>query len=315
MSLQRKAPPLVILVGPTAVGKTAIAIELALRLQGEVVTADSMQVYRGMDIGTAKPTIAERRGVPHHMIDLVTPDQSFNVARYRDLAHRVIADIYERGRLPIVSGGTGLYVRALLEEFQLPAPGAAPEIRSRLEAEAERLGKAALHERLATLDPPTAARLHPNDVRRVIRALEVLEVTGKPLSQHLAEAEARPPRYQPISVGLTRPRDELYRRIDRRVDLLMDAGLLEEVRSLTEQYTLNRTARQGLGYKEMIAYLEGECTFDEAIERLKRETRRYAKRQLTWFRRDRHVRWFDLSSYPSEASAIDAIEAHITAHL
>lgn len=313
--MNTEAPPLVVIVGPTAVGKTAVAVELALRLNGEVVTADSMQVYRGMDIGTAKPTVAERRGVPHHLIDVVSPDETFNAARYRDLAQAAIADIHRRGRLPIVSGGTGLYIRALLEEFQLPAPGAHPEVRTRLESDAERLGRVRLHERLAAVDPPTAARLHPNDVRRVVRALEVYEVTGIPLSEHLAAARERLPRYFTVSVGLTRPREELYRRIEERVDQQLASGLVDEVRSLLARYTLNQTARQALGYKEIIAYLEGETTLAEAVERLKRETRRYAKRQYTWFRRDPHIVWFDLSEYPTLAAAVDAIERHVVARL
>lgn len=314
---ERRTPlkPVVILVGPTAVGKTEVAIGLAKELAGEIVTADSMQVYKGMDIGTAKPTLAEQNGVPHHLIDIVSPDESFNVARYREMAHAVIADIHARERLPIVSGGTGLYVRAVLDEFALPGSGSDPNVRARLTAEAEQHGKQALYERLVEMDPETAERLHPNDVRRVIRALEVYETTGKTMSQHLKEAQQKTPRYHAIRIGLTRPRAELYRRINQRVEQQVADGLVDEVRGLMQRYHLNKTARQALGYKEIIDYLEGKSTFEEAIERLKRETRRYAKRQYTWFRRDEQLRWFDLHAYASQCEAIDDIATYIRQQL
>ncbi len=307
--------PVVILVGPTAVGKSEVAIGLAKRLAGEIVTADSMQVYKGMDIGTAKPTPAERNGVPHHLIDIVSPDEAFNVARYREMAHRVIADIHARERLPIVSGGTGLYIRAVLDEFLLPGAGSDPLVRAKLEAEAAEHGKQALYERLQEIDPETAERLHPNDVRRVIRALELYETTGKTMSQHLKEAQKKEPRYHAIRIGLTRPRAELYRRIDQRVEQQIADGLVDEVRRLMQRYQLNKTARQALGYKEIIDYLEGKSTFEEAVERLKRETRRYAKRQYTWFRRDERLRWFDLHAYASMADAVDDIAEYIRRQL
>lgn len=313
--LASQLKPVVILVGPTAVGKSEVAVGLAKRLSGEIVTADSMQVYKGMDIGTAKPTPAEQNGIPHHLIDVVTPDETFNVARYRELAHQVIADIHARGRLPIVSGGTGLYIRAVLDEFVLPGSGSDPVVRARLEAEAEREGKQALYQRLREIDPETAKRLHPNDVRRVIRALELYETTGKTMSQHLQEAQQKEPRYHDIRIGLTRPRAALYRRIEQRVEQQIAAGLVDEVRRLVQCYELNKTARQALGYKEIIDYLEGKSTFEEAVERLKRETRRYAKRQYTWFRRDKRLRWFDLDAYPSQTDAIDDIAAYIRRRL
>lgn len=307
----KHAPPLVVLVGPTGVGKTALAVELALMLGGEVVTADSMQVYKGMDIGTAKPTPDEMKGVPHHLIDVVTPDTKFNVARYRELAHEVIADIHSRGALPIVSGGTGLYIRAVLDEFLFPDQGADSKLRERLRKQAEEKGNQYLHDRLAKVDPTTAARLHPNDVRRVIRALEVFETTGKTMTEQVAATQSRAPRYRDVRIGLTRPREELYARINRRVDEQLRMGLIDEVRRLRAQYRLEKTALQGLGYKEIIRYLDGECTLDEALETLKRETRRYAKRQYTWFRRDEKIEWFDLSTYPTIDQAAADIAGRI----
>lgn len=303
--------PIVVLVGPTAVGKSDVAIDLAKQLQGEIVTADSMQVYQGMNIGTAKPTPEQQKEIPHHLIDVVPPDQPFNVARYRDLAHAVIAGIHSRDRLPIVSGGTGLYIRAILDEFALPGTEADPQVRSRLEAEAKAEGNRAFHERLEAIDPETAGRLHPNDVRRVVRAMEVYETTGKTMSQHLLEAQQRKPRYHSVHVGLTRPRPELYQRIDLRVDQQLADGLVAEVQGLMQRYELNKTARQALGYKEFIDYLEGRCTLAEAAERLKRETRRYAKRQYTWFRRDERLRWFDLHTYTSRDDALRDIVTSI----
>lgn len=312
--VQRKRP-LVVLVGPTAVGKTELAIELALRLQGEVVTADSMQVYKGMDIGTAKPTPAEMKGVPHHLIDVVTPDTPFNVARYRDLAHQVIEEIHGRGMLPIVSGGTGLYIRAILDEFLFPDHGADPALRRRLQELAAVQGPEHVYEMLCRVDPERAEQVHPNDVRRVIRALEVYEMTGRTMSEQIREAQAKEPRYRDVRVGLTRPRSELYERINLRVDKQLEEGLIDEVKALRSRYELQKTALQALGYKEIIAYLDGECSLDEAVRRLKRETRRYAKRQLTWFRRDESITWFDLSRYPTLDSAIEAIHSHIVASL
>lgn len=312
---QDQKSPLVVLVGPTAVGKTAVAIELALRLDGEVISADSMQVYRDMNIGTAKPSVAERRGVPHHLIDVVTPDTSFNVAMYRDLAHEAIAKVHARGRLPIVSGGTGLYIRAILNEFLFPDQGADYKLREALYAEAERIGNEALHARLAEVDPAAAARLHPNDVRRVVRALEVYETTGMTMTEHIRRAQAREPLFRDVRIGLIRPRHELYRRIEARVDEQIEQGLVEEVRSLRQKYNLQNTALQALGYKEIIRYLDGKCSLAEAVETLKRETRRYAKRQLTWFRRDKNIHWFNLGEYGDTKAAVEDIADHIRKNL
>lgn len=291
---QSSKPPVVVVVGPTAVGKSSLSVELAHALDGEIVTADSMQVYRGMDIGTAKPTPQERKGIPHHLIDVCDPDRHFNVAEYRDLAHNVIADIHRREKLPIVSGGTGLYVKAVLDEFLFPDEGADYTLRQELEAYAKEQGQAALHERLAAVDPPSARRIHPHDVRRVVRALEVYLQTGRPLSAHLRDVQNSPGRYNAIQIGLTRPRDILYERINLRVDRQIEDGLVDEVRTLMAMYPSMPVARQALGYKEIIEYLEGRTTLEEAISLLKRDTRRFAKRQFTWFNRDLRIHWIDL---------------------
>lgn len=312
MTPRSEKPPLVVLVGPTAVGKSELAVELALRTRGEVVTADSMQVYRGLDIGTAKPTPAEQKGVPHHLIDICDPDERFNVAEYRRLAHKAIAEVHARGNLPILAGGTGLYVKAVLDEFLFPDEGADYELRRRLETQAREEGPQALHRRLAEIDPETASRLHPNDVRRVVRALEVYCTTGKPLSVHLEKASAAEPKYDVVMFGLTRPREILYRRINERVDSQIARGLVDEVRGLAERYGSLPVAGQALGYKEIYAYLKGELTLEEAIERLKRDTRRFAKRQFTWFRREpRILRWIDLEEVQPLAAAVEEIEKEI----
>lgn len=306
-------PPLLVLVGPTAVGKTAVGIELALSLQGEVVSADSMQVYRGLNIGTAKPTSSEMKGVPHHLLNVADPRDSFNVARYRDLARVAISQIHERGHLPILSGGTGLYVKAVLGEFLFPDTGSSRAVREQLAAFAEAEGPQALHDRLAEVDAPSAARLHPNDVRRVTRALEVYIRTRVPMSEHLAKASAAEPLYHTATVGLTRPRAQLYERINQRVVAMIGQGLLREVADLLTAGTLDEgsVAAQALGYKEMRAYLEGDCSLEEATAHLQQATRRYAKRQYTWFRNQPDIRWFDLSIWPNPYAASQAILPHV----
>lgn len=312
-------PPLLVLVGPTAVGKSAIAVELALTLNGEVVTADSMQVYRGMNIATAKPTLTEQRGIPHHMIDVVDPGQPFNVARYRSMARQVISEVHERGNLPILSGGTGLYVKAVLGDFLFPDPGANLSLRAEIDAFVEKAGAAALHSKLASVDPETAARLHPNDVRRVGRAIEVWKQTGKTLSAHMAaQANKRECPYQTVKVGLTCPRDLLYERINQRVLDQIEAGLLEETRQLMNAGLFadeRSVAAQAIGYKEMRQHLLGELSLPEAIENLQQTTRRYAKRQFTWFCRDPEIEWFDITTFANSAQAAAAIADFTRAHL
>lgn len=309
--------PLLVVVGPTAVGKTAVLLELAPRLDAEVVSADSMQVYRGLDIGTAKPTPEERQRVPHHLIDVAEPGERFTVARYQQLAREVIADIHRRGKLPILSGGTGLYVQAVLEPLLFPDAGEDLELRARLAREAEEKGPEALHRRLAEVDPPAAARLAPKDLRRIIRALEVYERTGRPISQLQQEARqaGKVPPYRTLKIGLIRPRPILYARIEARVDEQLREGLLDEARRVLALVRAGgagrageKTALQALAYKELFPYLEGQERLETAVARLKTAVRRYAKRQLTWFRRDPEIVWVDLEAYPDPAAAAAALE-------
>jgi tRNA dimethylallyltransferase len=303
------ATPPVVLVGPTATGKTAAAILLAERIGGEIINADSMQVYREMDIGTAKPTPEEQARVPFHLLDVVTPDMPFNVSEWKQRAENALSDIVARGNRPLVCGGTGMYVRALLDDWTLAETPADPKRRERLENEAKTLGSTGLHERLQQVDPTTAARLHPNDTVRIVRALEVYEATGTPMSLSLAkDQEARPTR-PAIRLGLTLPRPELYARIEARVDAMLAAGLVEEVRHLLAQgYSAELSPLKSLGYKEIITYLRGETDFDTAVAEIKQNTRRFAKRQQTWFRADRLIHWFDVSALDSATVAEHLLE-------
>lgn len=285
-------PELLIIAGPTASGKTAVAVELALRLDAEVVSADSMQVYRDMDILTAMPTPEEMRGVPHHMLGVFPPDQKCSAAAYRELALGRIQDILARGKRPIVCGGTGLYINALTRPLSFAAQGD-DAIRAELTriAEAEG-GRERLHDQLKAVDPAAAARLHPNDVRRVVRALEIYRITGRTQSEQAAlDAQRGDGPFSERVYALDWPREALYARIDRRVDEMLQSGLVDEVRRLMKNEAAFSTAAQAIGYKEIAAALRGEYALAEAVETLKRATRNYAKRQLTWFRRDARVRW------------------------
>jgi len=283
--------PIIAIVGPTATGKTAVAIGVGQALGAEIISADSQAVYRGMDIGTAKPTLQERQAVPFHLVDVADPDEAFNVSRFKRLAIEALASIRSRGLLPIVAGGTGLYVRALLEDFGLTETPSDPCVREKLNAEAEKLGAGALHIRLSSVDAVSANRIHPNDRVRIVRALEVYERTGVPISvQQARDAELRHPR-PARKFGLTVARDQLYARIESRVDAMLAAGLVEEVRGLHAKSDMPLPASlQSLGYKEIIACLMGECDLVEAI---KQNTKRFAKRQLTWFRADPEITWID----------------------
>ncbi|MCL5045788.1 MAG: tRNA (adenosine(37)-N6)-dimethylallyltransferase MiaA [Actinobacteria bacterium] len=299
--------PLLVVTGPTATGKTAVGIELALRLKGEVISADSMLVYRHMDIGTAKPDLEERRGVPHHLIDIVDPDEEFSVADFQVLAHQKIREVAGRGKLPLLVGGTGLYIRALAEEYQFTEMDPDSEFRRRLAEEARVKGGEGLHGRLREVDPDAAARIHPNDSRRLIRALEVYEKTGRPISSSWG-APARPSPYDLVMVGITADRQDLYRRIELRVDRMIAAGLVEEVRSLLGMgYTRDLKSMQSLGYREIAAYLDGETDLPGAVELIKINTRRFAKRQLTWFRRDRRINWLPVGKDSSVEQIVEGV--------
>ncbi len=275
--------PLIAIVGPTAVGKTALSIQLAQDLNGEIVSADSRQVYRGMDIGTAKPTPEERAAAPHHLIDIAEPDEDFSLARYQELATVAINDIAQRGRLPLLVGGTGQYLAAVLEGWNIPRVPPQPELRARLEQEAAEIGAEALHTRLAAVDPAAAANIPPMNVRRVIRALEVYEITGEPIS---AQQTKNPPPYRTATIWLTLPAPQLYARIDERVDSMMAAGLLDEVRGLVARnLSWELPAMSSLGYREFQPYFEGSAAVGPCVERLKFNTHAFARRQPAWFRR------------------------------
>lgn len=290
---------LVTIIGPTAVGKTAVAVRLAEDFDGEIVSADSRQIYRGMDIGTAKPTPEEQRRVPHHLINIVDPDGEFTLAQYQELAYAAIDDIQARGKLPFLVGGTGLYVRAVIEGWTIPRVAPNPALRERLYHEAEERGHEHLYARLREIDPQAAARIDPRNVRRVIRALEVYEATGAPISYWQRK---EPPPYRVLQIGLTMPRAELYRRIDQRVERMMAQGLLEEVRGLIAQgYGWDLPAMSGLGYGQFEGYFRGEIDLDEVVRLIKRDTRRFVRHQYGWFRLDdEKIRWFDITKEPYE---------------
>lgn len=296
---------ILVIVGPTASGKTRMAVELAKAHNGEVVSADSMQIYRRMDIGTAKPTAEEMDGVPHHMIDVADPEEDFSVARYVEMASACVDDILARGKLPIVAGGTGLYVDSLLSGRTFAAFSPDSSLRKELEAElAERGGEAMLSE-LSRVDPEAAARLHPNDHKRIVRALEVYRSTGKTISEHNRETRALPPRYDALTIGLNfQDRADLWARIDARVDQMAADGLEREVRELLSSGLSPRcTAMQAIGYKEFVAAVEGTMTWREAEELVKLRSRQYAKRQLTWFRRNPEVHWLLWEKNPNFGNA------------
>lgn len=287
--------PVIVIAGPTASGKTELAVRLAGRVNGEIISADSMQIYKHMDIGTAKPDAAEMCGIRHYLIDEVLPDTEFSVAKFRELALKYISEILCRGKQPVIAGGTGLYINSLIYNINFSETVIDQELRDRLKKEALEKGNRHLYEKLLEIDPEAASRIHENDIKRVIRAIEVHEHTGKPISLHRQLSRLEPPPYRYIIFGLRWDREKLYKRIERRVDLMLEKGLLEEVRGLVEKgYDKNTIAMQGLGYKEILAYFRGECTLDEAIYILKRDTRHYAKRQLTWFRRIEGIHWLDI---------------------
>lgn len=298
-------PELLVVTGPTATGKTALGAALARLLDGEVVGADSMQIYRGMDIGTAKPTAAEMGGVPHHMIDVADPSESFSAARWAAMASACVDDILARGRVPVVIGGTGLYIDALLRRADFAAAPGDSGLRAQLEAEYDALGGEAFRRRLAEVDPARAEKLAPGDKKRLVRALEVFRLTGETITAHDERSRREPPRYTSMKVALDfTERERLYERIDRRAAQMFADGLADEVRGLLAAGLSERcTAMQAIGYKETAAYLRGETSLDEAIERVQRESRRYAKRQLTWLRREEGVRWLRWENAPDIRAA------------
>ena len=300
-----KKKPLIILTGPTAVGKTKASIGLATAVDGEIISADSMQVYRHMDIGSAKIKPEEMEGIPHHLIDVLEPDDEFHVVKFQQLAKKAMREIWERGHIPIVTGGTGFYIQALLYDIDFDENEKEDACRKELEAYAKEHGAEALHEKLAFVDPASAEMIHPNNIKRVIRALEFYEQTGKRISEHNETQRQRESPYAFAYFVLTDDRAHLYERINRRVDQMIEEGLVNEVQALKDKgYTKQLVSMQGLGYKEILDYLDGNCTLEEAIYTIKRDTRHFAKRQLTWFKRERDVIWINKQSFGYDAEQI-----------
>lgn len=298
--------PLLVLAGPTATGKTGLAIALAQHLGGEIVSADSRQIYRNMDIGTAKPTPEQRAQVPHHLLDVVAPDEPYTLAQYQADAQTAVASIHARGRLSLLVGGTGLYIRAVVDNLAIPRVPPNAELRQQLEEEAAAHGSAVLHARLTALDPTGASRIDPANLRRVIRALEVTLLTGQPFS---AQQGARPSPYRPLFLGLNGPRDVLYQRADQRVDAMLAAGLVQEVqRLLAAGYDWRLPSMSSLGYQEIASFLRGEISLKAAIERLKFNTHHYIRRQLTWFRAEPRLHWLDFTAPDLEKETLNIAE-------
>lgn len=287
----------VAVVGPTASGKTSLGVEIAKAFDGEIVSADSMQIYKGMDIATAKPTAEETLGIPHHLIDFLDRGITFSVADYVELAGKIIEDIDSREKLPVIVGGTGLYISSLLDDIKFADIKRDERLRKDLEREAAERGNEYLFEKLKAYDPETAAELHPNNLVRIIRAIEVFELTGKKMSEYRAESRPEESRYESIMIGLSyNDRRKLYDRIEKRVDQMIKKGLVNEARSVYESGNI-KTAGNAIGYKELIPYFKNERSLEECIEKIKRETRRYAKRQLTWFRKNAKIHWILLDEF------------------
>lgn len=288
---------LICICGPTASGKTALSVALANQLHTEIISADSMQVYRNMDIGTAKPSLKERDGIPHHLFDVCSPGESFSVARYVELADEAAQKILSHGKIPIVVGGTGLYMDALIECSTFSGNDTDTAVREKYKRLAEEQGNEAVHACLQTVDPESADRLHPNNLKRVIRALEVFEQTGLTIGELNRQNKRPDPKYDAVMIGLCpADRQMLYDRIDRRVDQMLELGLLEETRALLEDGTLTGTAMQAIGYKELLGFLNGEQSLAECVELLKQRSRNYAKRQMTWLKRDDRIHWIYYNS-------------------
>ena len=301
-------PRMVAIGGPTATGKTALSVALAKEFGGEVVNADSMQIYRGLDIGTAKPTAEERQGIPHHLMDFLPPEAPYSVADFTAAAAPLIEQLNSAGKLPIVTGGTGLYITSLMKGTAFAPEKTDPAIRARLQTEADEKGSAALYARLQQIDPAYAKKLHPNNLPRVIRALELFEATGRRMSEQQRAALAAEPPYRSLCICLTcRERAELYRRIDRRVDSMLQNGVLEEAKLVYDNRETYRTAAQAIGYKEFFPYFAGEMPLNDCANRLKQATRNYAKRQLTWFRHQANGVWLYVDEEPPAPRAAELV--------
>lgn len=304
--------PLVILTGPTAVGKTALSVQLAKKIGGEIISADSMQVYRYMDIGSAKVKAEEMQGIRHHMIDVLEPGDEFNVYIFKQMAEECLAGIYERNHIPIVAGGTGFYIQALLYDIDFGREEENPRIREQLEQLLKEKGKSCLHDMLKQVDAPSAVEIHENNTKRMIRALEYYERNGTPISQHNRQQREKEAAYRFCYFVLTMDRQKLYERIDRRVEIMMEEGLLEEVKHLKSMgCDRNMVSMQGIGYKELLACLDGEMTIEEAVSLIQKESRHFAKRQLTWFRREKEVIWLDRGEFQGEEAILDEMQSRM----
>lgn len=301
--------PLIILTGPTAVGKTDLSLLLAKKVNGEIISADSMQVYKKMDIGTAKIMPEEMDGVRHHLIDILDPSEDFNVVLFKKYALAAMDEIYSRNHIPIITGGTGFYIQALLYDINFDENDGDMSYRHELEELASAYGVSKLHDMLKAVDPDSAAAIHENNVKRVIRALEFYKKTGKQISKHNEEERARTSPYNFAYFVLNNSRDVLYNRIDRRVDIMLENGLMDEVKALMDQgYTRDMVSMQGLGYKEIIDYLSGDISYDEAVYILKRDTRHFAKRQITWFKRERDVIWVNKDEFADDNAILSYMD-------
>lgn len=306
--LMREKIPLLVLVGPTAVGKTSTSISVAKGLNAEIVSADSMQIYKYMDIGTAKITEEEKDGIEHYLVDEIYPDEEFSVSDYQEKANHYIKKIYDSGKLPMVVGGTGLYVNSLVNNLNFSNSISNPEFRDKCYEKADEFGNEVIYGELKEIDPKSADRIHINDTKRIIRALEVYHETGEPMSKYYINFRQPNPLYDIVMVGLNMDREKLYERINKRVDIMLEQGLKDEVKELLEKgYHKELTSMQGLGYKEIINYLNEEYDLDEAITILKRDSRRFAKRQLTWFRRDERINWIEVDEYNDKEEIVKAI--------
>ena len=285
---------LIVITGPTASGKTALSVRLAKEIGAEIVNADSMQIYKYMDIGTAKPTVDEREGVPHHLIDIVNPDELFSVARYCECAKEAIDDIHSRGKIAVMVGGTGLYVDSLVNNIQFSETEPDEEYRKSLEDDAEKLGNEYIYEKLKTIDPQSAAKIAVQDTKRIIRALEVYHVTGKTITWHNEQSRSVPSPYNTTMFAISMDREALYDKINRRVDVMLELGLVDEVKKILSMGVDEKaTSMQAIGYKEIVGYLKGEISLEKAADDIKQGSRRYAKRQLTWFRRNNNINWIE----------------------
>lgn len=305
---------LLVIIGPTAVGKTKLSIELAKRYNGEIISGDSMQIYRSMDIGTAKIKPEEMEGIPHHLIDIKDPDESFSVAEFQQLVRERISDIASKGKLPIIVGGTGLYIQSVIYDYQFSEAPADEAFRLQLEERAKEIGNVALHEELTKVDPESASQIHPNNVRRVIRALEIFHCTGKIMSDY--QNNQQPDLlYETALIGLTMEREKLYERINMRVDIMIVEGLLDEVSMLYKHGLRDCQSIQAIGYKEIYDYLDGKVSVEIAVENLKQNSRRYAKRQLTWFRNKMEVKWFDMTDVVNLSKKITEISHYVEGNL